>query len=145
YVGADGSSRCERTVVSYGLAAMSQRDTYLEVPAGERRRQVTTELQDANSRTRLVDLKVDEQTLKDFDKPVTARMAFEIAAHFSGSPDREGSVSDSKVWAKLLAFNLDYDREAALQFYAPFESEHRYVIHLPPAYHLEGLPRDRTL
>ncbi len=49
WIGADGSSRGERTVRAYGSAALSQRDLYLEVPPGERRRQVAGELLDSNS------------------------------------------------------------------------------------------------
>jgi len=145
WIGADGSSRCERVVVSHGSAAMGQRDTFLEAPAGERRRQVTTDLQDANSRTRLVHLNLNEADLRDYDKPVTVRTVFEIANQFTGSPEREGSVADSKVWNKLLAFNLDYERVVALNLTQPFESRHRYHIHLPPAYYLESVPRDKTI
>jgi tetratricopeptide (TPR) repeat protein len=145
WIGADGSSRCERVAVSHGSAALGQRDTFLEVPGGERRRQVTTELQDANSRTRLVRLQVDEAELRDYDKPVTVRMVFEIPNHFPGSPEREGSVSDSKVWNKLLAYNLDYERTVGLELGQPFQSRHRYRIHLPPAYYLDSVPREKTV
>jgi tetratricopeptide (TPR) repeat protein len=124
---------------------MGQRDTFLEVPAGERRRQVTTELQDANSRTRLVRLHVDEADLRDYDRPVTVRMVFEIPNHFTGSPEREGSVSDSKVWNKLLAYTLDYERTVGLELGQPFQSRHRYRIHLPPAYHLDTVPKEKTI
>ncbi|HWG47318.1 MAG TPA: DUF3857 domain-containing protein [Gemmataceae bacterium] len=141
-IGADGSSRGERVAVSYGSAALGQRDTFLEVPAGERRRQVTTELQDANSRTRLVRLDINEADLRDYDKPVTVRTVFEIANHFTGSSEREGSISESKVWSKLLAYNLDYERAVALNLSQPFESRHRYFIHLPPAYYLDHVPRN---
>jgi tetratricopeptide (TPR) repeat protein len=145
WIGPDGSSRNERSVVSYGLAGVSQRDMFLDVPVGERRRQVSSELLDSNSRTRLVKLTVDEKALKDFDGPTRVGMSFEIAGHFTGTPDREGSVADSKVWAKLLAYTLDYDRLAAMQYYAPFISEHRYIVHLPAAYYLETVPKERTL
>lgn len=145
HAGADGSSRCERTTVYYGLAAMNRRDDWLETPLGERRRLMTSELQDANSRTRLRQLTIDEKLLADFDQPVTARAVFEIPGHFTGSPDLEGSITDSKVWSKLLAYNLDHDRAVALDLWAPFESRHRYVIHLPPAYRFESLPRSRTI
>src|SRR5262249_46335811 len=93
HVGADGSSRCERAVPSHGLAALVQRDALVEVPAGERRQQAVSELQDANGRTRLVRLAVDEAALKDYDRPVQTRLVFEIPNQFSGSPDREGSLS----------------------------------------------------
>jgi tetratricopeptide (TPR) repeat protein len=145
WVGADGSSRCARTLVAHGSAAVGQRDTFLEVPAGERRRQVTAELQDANSRTRLVRLRVGEQALREFDLPVTVHTTFEVPGHFSGKPDLEGNLSDSKVWGKLLAYTLDYDRKVPFVFRQPFESVHRYVLHLPPALTLESTPHDKTV
>jgi transglutaminase-like putative cysteine protease/tetratricopeptide (TPR) repeat protein len=144
WIGADGSSRCERTTVSYGSAAMGQRDSFLEVPSGERRRQVVGELQDANSRTRLVHLYMNEADLRDYDKPVTVRTVFDILNHFSGSPEREGSVADSKVWNKLLAYPLDYERTVALNLNQPFETRHRYRIHLPAAYRLDDVPHDAS-
>jgi tetratricopeptide (TPR) repeat protein/transglutaminase-like putative cysteine protease len=144
-IGADGSSRCERTVLTYGAAALAHRDSFVEVPAGERRRQVAAELQEGNNRARLVRLTFDEPALQDFDKPVTSHMVFEIPSHFVGSPDREGSVSDSRVWTRLLAYNLDYDRQVAFDLPAPFESRHRFILHLPAAYTLESLPHQRTI
>ena len=32
-----------------------------------------------------------------------------------------------------------------MEFVAPFESVHRYVVHLPPAFVLDGLPSSRTI
>jgi tetratricopeptide (TPR) repeat protein/transglutaminase-like putative cysteine protease len=145
WIGSDGSSRCERLAVYHGSAALGQRDNFLEVPLGERRRLVTNELQDANSRTRLGRLALDEAALRDFDRPVTARMIFEVPNHFTGSPEHEGSLSDSKVWGRLLAFNLDYDRQVPLDLVAPFESQHRFVVHVPPAYHLDSLPQEKDI
>jgi tetratricopeptide (TPR) repeat protein len=145
WIGNDGATRCEREGLYHGLAAIGQRDALLETPVGERRRIITNELQDSNSRTHLLKLAVDEATLRDFDSPVKVRMTFEIPGQFNGSPDREGSLSDNKTWGRLLAFNLDYDREVAMQYYAPFELKHKYVIHLPPAYHLETVPREQAL
>jgi tetratricopeptide (TPR) repeat protein len=144
-IGADGSTRAERDVVSSGSAALGQRDLFVEVPSGERRRQVAGELQDANSRTRLLRLSLDEKTLADFEQPVTVRMTFETPGQFTGNPDLEGSITDSKVWGKLLGYNLDYDREVGIQLGQPFESVHRYVIQLPPAFYLESVPKDRTV
>jgi tetratricopeptide (TPR) repeat protein len=144
-IGADGSSHSERTSVSYGLAAASRREDWTEVPPGERRRIVASELQDANAQTRLRRLVLDERQLQDFDQPVTARMEFDTPGHFSGETDREGSLTDSKIWAKLLAYNLDFDREVALEMPAPFESVHRYVVQLPPAFRLDGVPADKTV
>jgi tetratricopeptide (TPR) repeat protein len=144
WIGVDGSTRCERDSLYYGIAAVGQRDSFLETPAGERRRIVTSELQDSNSRARLLKLGIDEGSLRDFDSAVKVSMTFEIPNQFNGTPDRDGSVSDSKTWGRLLAYNLDYDREVATQYYAPFELKHRYVIHLPPAYRLETVPRDQA-
>jgi tetratricopeptide (TPR) repeat protein len=145
WIGTDGNSRCRRTVVSFGSAAIGQRDSYVEVPPGERRRQLTAELQDSNSRTRLLKLDVDEKLLRDHDRPVTIQLEYEIPRHFTGSPDKEGSFSDSKVWGKLLSHNIDHDRKAPLVLSAPFESVHHYCFHLPLAYCLENLPTERTI
>jgi tetratricopeptide (TPR) repeat protein len=144
-ISADGSSRCERVAVYHGSAGTSQRDNFLEIPAGERRRLVTGELQDSNSRTRLAGLAVDEKALADLDQPVRVEMTFEVPGHFSGSTEREGSLSDSKVWGRLLSYTLDYERTAALNLGAPFELRHRYILHLPPAYVLDSAPRDREI
>jgi tetratricopeptide (TPR) repeat protein len=145
HIGADGSSRCEREVKAYGTAAVGQRDTFLEVPNGERRRQVTSELQDAHSRSRLVRLVLDETALRDLDRPVSVRMSFDVAGHFSGKSNLEGSVADHRVWGRFLAYNLDYDRKTPFVFYAPFESRHRFVVHLPPAYKLDSLPSEKSV
>jgi tetratricopeptide (TPR) repeat protein/transglutaminase-like putative cysteine protease len=145
WVAPDGSSRCDRTAVYSGAAAAAQRDNFLEVPAGERRRLVTADLQDANSRTRLLHLDVAEAALRDLDQPVRLHMDFEVPGHFAGSPDREGSITDSKIWGRLLAYNLDYERTVALNLAVPCELHHRYVLHLPSAYALESVPRDREV
>jgi tetratricopeptide (TPR) repeat protein/transglutaminase-like putative cysteine protease len=147
-VGADGSTRSERTVRYHGLAALAKRDDWYEVPAGERRRLVTAELQDANSRTRLVQLTVDEARLRDLDGPVSAHIVFETPEQFTPTGqenDREGSISDSKVWNKLVGYNLDPERQAPFEFSAPVESRHRYLIQLPPAYEIGNEPKDRTI
>jgi tetratricopeptide (TPR) repeat protein len=145
WIGPDGSSRCRRTATYHGGAALAQRDAWLEVPGGERRRLLTADLQDAISRTRLSSLRVDEKKLRDLDAPVTAEMTFEIPGHFSGDTDREGSVTDSKVWSKLLSITLDYDREVPIDLWAPFESRHRFVFHLPPGWRFDGPPQDRSV
>ncbi len=144
HIGCDGSSRCERKSVYHGASALAQRDAWLEVPAGERRRLATAELQDANAKTRLVKLTLDEARLRDLDAPVRAEVVFEIPGHF-GDPDREGSVTDSKVWGRLLSVALDYDRTVPLDLGAPFESRHRFVFHLPPAFRLDAAPRGRAV
>src|SRR5207244_2719112 len=60
-VGSDGSSRCVRRSSYHGSAAFAQRDAWVEVPPGERRRLMTSELQDAHSRAHLCQLKIDEE------------------------------------------------------------------------------------
>lgn len=140
-----GNSRCRRDVLSFGTAATAQRDRYVEVPIGEQRRQVTADLQDANSRSRLVHLNVDSGALDDYDQPVRVRMVFEIDRHFSGTPDREGSVTDSRVWARLLSHNVDPDRQVPLVLPGPFESLHTYRFHLPAAFALDSLPRSKEV
>jgi tetratricopeptide (TPR) repeat protein/transglutaminase-like putative cysteine protease len=144
-VGADGSSHCERTMTAYGAAALGLRDSFVEVPAGERRRQVAAELQEANTRARLLRLTFDEAALQDYDQPVCSQMVFDLPGHFAGGARREGSLSDSKTWTRLLAFNLDYDRQAPFELPSPFESRHRYIVHLPAAYALEDVPEERTI
>jgi tetratricopeptide (TPR) repeat protein len=144
-IDADGSSRCTRTATYRGSAALAQRDAWLEVPAGERRRLMTADLQDANNKTHLVSLRTDEAKLRDLDAPVTAEIVFEVPGQFSGDPDREGSVTDSRVWAKLLSIAVDYDRDTPVDLWAPFESRHRYVFHVPPGWHLDNPPKDRQV
>jgi tetratricopeptide (TPR) repeat protein/transglutaminase-like putative cysteine protease len=142
-VGADGSSRFERTAVYTGSAALAERDSWVDAPPGERRRLTANELQDANGKTHLLRLDVDEPRLRDYDQPAAARLLFEIPGQFTGDSDLEGSVADSKVWGKLLAFNLDYDRTTAVDLASPFESRHRWVLELPAAYRLDAVPRER--
>jgi hypothetical protein len=145
----DGSSRCERNVVYSGLAAMIRRYDWVDVPAGERRRLVTAELQDANSRSRLDTFQLDAAELADFDQPVHANVVFEVQGHFAEDSDSsgalEGAVSDSIVWNKLLAINLDYDRQVPLQLPAQFESIHRFAIQLPTGFVADSIPASRTI
>ena len=145
----DGSSHCERTANYAGLAALTRRDDWVEVPAGERRRLVAAELQDANPRTRLVTLAIEPVTLQDYDLPVRAWMVFDVQGHFTDDPETPGglggSVSDNVVWARLLAPNLDYDRRVAFQLPVAFESAHRYVVRVPPGFKIENVPGNRTV
>src|SRR5207249_2457959 len=57
----------------------------------------------------------------------------------------DGSLTDNKIWGRFLAYNLDYDREAPVEYIAPFETVHRYVVHVPPAYVLDSVPKSRTV
>jgi tetratricopeptide (TPR) repeat protein/transglutaminase-like putative cysteine protease len=144
-VGADGSTRVERDVTYYGLAAYSQRNDWTDVPPGERRRLVTADLQDANMRARLRHLMIDESRLRDFDKPVSARIVYEVPRHFRGETEKEGSFTDSAVWSRLLTFTIDDDRKTPLEFGAPCELIHRFHVQLSPAWRVPSPPRDRII
>lgn len=145
WIDPSGTTRCKRSASTSGLAAVLQRDRFLDVPDGERRRQVTSELQDAHSRTRLIELKVDEKALNDFGQPVTVTSVFEIPRHFTGTTEKEGSVTDSRVWARLLSHNIDHDRQTPMVLPGPFESVHTYRFHLPAAFVLDGLPSSKRV
>src|SRR5262245_34614036 len=142
----DGTTVGRRAMSYFGLAAVGRRDAWMEVPPGERRRAVTADLQDAHSRSRLVRFDIDDKELAKLDEPVQARMEYQITNHFSGDLSvREGSVSDSYVWNRVLAYNLDPDRGTPLSLWSPFESVHRYSVQLPLAYRFDGLPRDQKV
>jgi tetratricopeptide (TPR) repeat protein len=141
----DGTSRCKRVSTYHNSSAWTRRDKWLEVPPGERRRTVSAELQDANSKTRLLSLKIDDKQLLEFDHPVRAEIEFEIPKHFSGETVLEGSLTDSPVWTWFLGYNLDPERKLAYQLPTAFESIHTYVLQLPLAYRLDQLPEDREI
>jgi tetratricopeptide (TPR) repeat protein/transglutaminase-like putative cysteine protease len=140
----DGTSRSRRQVAYHGTAAWSKREAWTDAPPGERRRLVTAELQDANSRSRLMALKVDEATLREYDGPVRAEVDFEIPEHFAGEP-HEGVLNDSAIWNRLLAYNVDVGREIAFELSTPFESIHRFIVALPPALRCSVPPEDRKI
>jgi tetratricopeptide (TPR) repeat protein/transglutaminase-like putative cysteine protease len=148
-IGPDGSTRWERTVGFHGLAALSRRNDWVEVPVGERRRNVTAELQDSQSKSRLCTFELDEARLKNYDEPVQARVVFEVIEQFAEDAEqpghREASFTDSPVWHNLLWYNLSYDRTQPLELESPFESRHRYVLHLPPYFTLDSKLADRTV
>jgi tetratricopeptide (TPR) repeat protein/transglutaminase-like putative cysteine protease len=139
----DGGTHSRRTLAYHGQAAIGRRGAWLEAPPGERRRQMAAALQDANARTRLASLTVQEATLRDRERPVRAVVEFDTPGHFAGGGDREGSFTDSNVWGRLLAYTLDHDRKVPLDLGQPFESVHRYLIQLPPAYRFDGLPAEQ--
>jgi tetratricopeptide (TPR) repeat protein/transglutaminase-like putative cysteine protease len=144
-VAANGTSTSRRKMVFHGVAAVNQREAWADVPAGERRRVVSGQLQDSNSRAHLRRLTVYDKSLRNLSQDVVAGMEFDIPGHFTGTPELEGSVSDSRIWGKLLSYTLDYDRRAPLDLGAPFESIHRYIIRLPAALGFETLPKDQTV
>jgi len=144
-IGADGSSRSERTSLYRGQAAYSRRQDWVDVPVGERRRLIAAELLDANSNSRLDRFQIDETLLKDFDRAVQARFQYEIAGHFTGETEKEGSITDSTIWGKLLSVNLDFDRQVALDLGTPFESVHKYILQLPPALRHDAMPKDKSV
>jgi len=124
----DGTALCRRSLSCAGQAALRRRDEWTETPPGERRRLVSSDLQDAQRHCRLLALNIDERALADFDAPVSARMDFRLPSHFVGD---DGNISDSVVWGRLLGFTLDPERKLPLNLGTPFESRHRYVLQLP--------------
>lgn len=144
-VASDGSSKSERHTESYGAAAHLGRSEWVDVPSGERRRGMASELQNAQSKARLLRLAIDEKKLKDFDQPVAADIVFEVPSHFNGDNNLEGSITDSRVWARLLSINLDYDRKLPLELGTPFESIHKYTIELPHVLRFDETPKNRSV
>jgi tetratricopeptide (TPR) repeat protein len=141
----DGTSHNRRVSVYRGASALARRDAWIEVPPGERRRLVSAELQEANQRTRLLSLNVDDHKLLDFGQPVEAQLVYEIPAHFTGESRKEGSLSDSQVWNRLLSFAIDPERKLPLHLGTPFESKHRFIVELPPAYRFADLPASQDI
>lgn len=143
-IGADLSSRLFRRETYSGLAAVHQRDRWLEVPEGERRRTTTAKLLDSHSGARLHRLDIDEAALKDFDRPVQASLEFTIPGQFAGK-ERDGSFTDSRVWAYLLGYNLDPERQLPLELSSAMESRHCYLFRAPAGYEFDGLPKPRVV
>jgi tetratricopeptide (TPR) repeat protein len=141
----DGTSHCERHSEAHGSAAFASRADWVEVPPGERRRAMAAELQNSQSKAHLVRLKIDEKRLKDFDQAVEADIVYDVPGHFSGENGLEGSITDSRVWARILSVNLDYDRKLPLDLGLPFESVHKYSIELPPIYHFDEAPKEKSV
>jgi tetratricopeptide (TPR) repeat protein len=141
----DGSALCKRQGTYFGSAALAQRDAWFETPAGERKRLATADLQDAHSRAKLERLEVDDKTLGNWEGPVKASLDFALPGHFSGAIEKEGSLSDVKVWNRLLSITLDDDRTAPLDLGSPFESTHRFVVQLPVAGRYASLPQDQEV
>lgn len=141
----DGSIRCRRESAYFEGAAWSRRDRWLEVPPGERRRTIVSELQDAHPKVRLANYKIHEKLLHDFDQPVKAEFEFDVPKHFSGESSKEGSFTDSNVWAWLIGYNLDLDRKLPFQLPSHFESSHRYVIQIAPAFRFDGYPEQKEI
>lgn len=141
----DGSTSNTRSSLYHGGAALARRDAWIETPPGERRRLMSTELQDANARSRLVALRVHDSDLREFDRPVAAQIEYRIPGQFNGEAGKEASVTDSIVWARLLSYTLDPDRQLPLNLGSPFESIHQYVIELPPAFRFDDVPREQNI
>lgn len=137
---ANGDSTIERTTTSHGLAAIERRDDFVDVPSGERRRIVLSELQDANNKSRITALELDDKNLRDFDAAVTFRTVFKVPQHLTGSPVLEGSLSESTLWNRLLYINVDADRKQPLDLGVPFESIHKMVFTVPFGYRLTDPP-----
>jgi len=75
---------------------------------------------------------------------VRAEVEYEIPDHFAGE-QREGVLTDSTVWSRLLSYTFDPDREESFNLYSPFESVHRYVVQLPAALRCTLPPEDKKI
>src|SRR5262249_36628629 len=126
-IGADGSSHSRRASVYRGLSATVQRGRLLEMPLGGQRRLPPARPLDNNSQTRLRHPDLNERALRNHDEPVRVGMTFVIPGQFAGK-DRDGSFSDPEVWAHLLAYNLDEDRQVPMELHAPLHARHRFVV-----------------
>ncbi len=143
-IAADGSTRARRSEVYHNLGALNQRDRWLEVPIGEQRRQAVARLLDSNNQSRLHRLTIDEESLRDFDRPVRATVEFTVPGQFGGK-ERESSFTDSRVWAYLLAYHVDPDRQLPLELGGPVDTRHAYLLRAPAGFEFDGLPRSRTV
>ena len=149
-VATEGTANIRRQATYEGGAALSRRDAWVETPSGERRRLLVQELQqelpDLFPRMLQVSLNVDDNNLLDFDRPVTARMEFQVLHHFSGDESMEnGSLIDNTVWSRFLAYNVDPERTSPLKLPGPFESIHKYRVYLPPVFRFDGSPHEQTV
>lgn len=138
----DYSTTISRESIYFGLAAMRQRDKWLEVPVGERRQNAAEKLQDNYQRAKLLKLDVDEKALWDFDGPVRGTETFEIARHFTGTDKPEAGFSHGKVWSFLLGYNVAHNRDVPLELYLPMELRHRFELTTPPGREFVSKPSD---
>lgn len=141
----DGTSRCKREMIYHGASAWSKRNRWLESPPGERRRNILADLRDAHATAQLTELKIDDEQLRDLDRPVRAEIEFEIPRHFPGDSAREGSLTDSPVWAWFLGYTLETDRGLPFVLPTPFESRHKYVVTIPPLLRFDGIPESKQV
>ncbi len=135
-----GNAKIDREAVYHGTAAWRKREEWADVPSGERRRQVLSELQNVYPKARLNQLQIDESTLKNLDVPVRAKATIELPALLDGDEVKKGSLSESNLYIKLIAFNVDLDRQVPMDIGPPFILTHRYVIHAPTGYRLVQPP-----
>ncbi len=141
YLDGEGNMRCKRRQTLSGLGAVNTRDRYGEVPPTERRLRMTSTLQDSYSRARLLAFAVDPAGITDHDKAARLDTEYEVPKHFTGNTEKEGSLADNWTWSRLLAYNIDHGREAAMVLPAPFVSTHVYRAYLPPGWEWDGTPK----
>ncbi len=139
-----GSTESIRVVSYRGHAGLVQRESWIDTPDGQRRKNVAAELRDSHSNSKLLGLSIREKNLRDLDKPVNVAFKFRIPNHFNGTDYLEASFTDSHVWSRLLAYNPEEGRKQPLDLWGPFESFHQYEINLPPAYRFDTNKRETT-
>ena len=147
YVASDGSATVRRQSNYHQAAALNRRDAWVETPSGERaRRLVAQELTDAVSRARLTSFHIDDKQLLDFDRPVTAKLEFQLPRHFTGDDvlrrerDRQHSLGPAAGLQPAMR-----SCKLPLQLPGPFASAHRYRVHLPPVFRFDGLPKRQVI
>src|SRR5262249_9920378 len=150
----DGPCRCRETSVAYGTAAWQARHSLLGLTGEGRRQHFTSAIQEANLEIRLRSTRLDERQLRDLDQPVCVEVDYDIPEHFTtwspplaadALPDRQGYLTEGKLWRNLLATKLEHGRKWPLVLSEPFELRHRWLVKLPAAYRLTGEVQSHTI
>ncbi|HEY8505640.1 MAG TPA: transglutaminase domain-containing protein, partial [Gemmataceae bacterium] len=141
----DGSTLQTRAAAYHGLEAWTRRHDWFEEPAGEVRRLIAEEVQEAQPGARLESYALDPGSLRDFDGPVKAWVTFENPRHFTGEEILEGSVSDGALWQPLLGPTIAFGRTVPMELPAPFESVHTFTFRAAPGTRLIDPPGDAII
>ena len=141
---ADGTTRSRRVSQFHGLAGYHQRNRWLDVPNGERIRKEKKRLREDYSRANVLQIKLDEKALWNFDGPLKSEMTFEVPNRFEGAKP-EASFSDTRIWNYLIGYKAAYDRKIDLELYAPTITRHRFIITSSPGTEPDGLPYSKTI
>lgn len=142
----NGTSHNERTIDSYGEAALMKRESWSDLSAKERRRLIRGELLEQHSRARLGEtLEIDEKSVRDGEEPVRLKLSYDVPDHFHGEGFLSGHISDNSLWSAFLSVTVDPERESAIELKEPFEAKHRFEIEAPKDFRLGDLPDDEEV